>query len=183
MPPVSCFKCGHKGLRMSKIIKNLVINGEEARIEVLPQTRLIDVIRSELNMTGTKEGCGEGECGACTILLNDRVVNSCLILFGQLKDGDRILTVEGLGDAKHLSPLQECFVSEGGVQCGMCTPGMLVAAHALLKENLKPSRDEIAKALSGNLCRCTGYVKIIDAVERAAAIMRGDDKFKLTDNR
>ena len=123
---------------------------------------------------GTKEGCGEGECGACSIILNDDVVHSCLILFGQLSDGDRILTVEGLGDADHLSPLQDCFVSEVGVQCGMCTPGMLIAAHGLLLRNKKPSRDEIATALSGNLCRCTGYVKIIDAVERAASILRGE---------
>lgn len=157
---------------MPKITKKLIINAVEKEIGAAPEMRLLDVIRHELNLTGTKEGCGEGECGACSVLLNDEVVNSCLVLFGQLSDGDRVLTVEGLGDAEHLAPLQECFVSEGGVQCGMCTPGMLIAAHALLMNNSNPTRDEIARALSGNLCRCTGYVKIIDAVRKAAAIVR-----------
>lgn len=157
---------------MAKIVKRIIINGREKAVEAELESRLLDVIRHVLALTGTKEGCGEGECGACSILLNGKAVNSCLILFGQLADGDRILTVEGLGDASHLSPLQECFVNEGGVQCGMCTPGMLIAAHALLSENENPTRDDIAVAISGNLCRCTGYVRIIDAIEKAAAIMR-----------
>ena len=159
---------------MDKAIRKIMLNGSEVKVEASPTTRLLDVFRLELGLSGTKEGCGEGECGACSIILNDDVVNSCIILFGQIVDGDRILTVEGLGDAEHLSPLQDCFVSEVGVQCGMCTPGMLIAAHGLLLRNKKPSRDEIATALSGNLCRCTGYVKIIDAVEKAASIMRGE---------
>lgn len=141
-----------------------------------PQARLLDVLREEIRLTGTKEGCGEGECGACSVLLNEQVVNSCLVLFGQLVEGDRVVTVEGLGDEHHLSPLQDCFVTEGGTQCGMCTPGMLVAAHALLMKNPRPTREEIAVALAGNLCRCTGYVKIIDAVEQAARILRGEGR-------
>ena len=141
-----------------------------------PQARLLDVLREDVRLTGTKEGCGEGECGACSILLNEQVVNSCLVLFGQLAEGDRVVTVEGLGDEHHLSPLQDCFITEVGAQCGMCTPGMLVAAHALLMKNSKPTREEIAVALAGNLCRCTGYVKIIDAVERAARILRGEGR-------
>ena len=150
----------------------MVLNGSEMAVTAEPQARLLDVIRCELRLTGTKEGCGEGECGACSVLLNNEVVNSCLILFGQIADGDRLLTVEGLGDEAHLSPLQECFISENAAQCGMCTPGMLISAHAFLLKNPKPTRDEIACALGGNLCRCTGYVKIIDAVEKAAALMR-----------
>ncbi|MFH1830885.1 MAG: (2Fe-2S)-binding protein [Pseudomonadota bacterium] len=155
-----------------EITRKIAINGKECEIKALPQMRLLDVIRQELKLTGTKEGCGEGECGACSILLNDEVINSCLMLFGQLRDGDKIITVEGLGDADHLTPLQKSFIDEGGVQCGMCTPGMLIAAHALLLKNPKPTREEIAQALSGNLCRCTGYAKIIDAVEKAAQIMK-----------
>ena len=161
---------------MDKISHNIIINDKEITIAAPPQARLLDVLREEVRLTGTKEGCGEGECGACSILLNDQVVNSCLVLFGQLQDGDRLVTVEGLGDEHHLSPLQDCFIKEGGTQCGMCTPGMLIAAHALIIKNPKPSREEIAVALAGNLCRCTGYVKIIDAVERAANVLRGEGR-------
>lgn len=150
----------------------IIINGEEKTVEALPESRLLDVMRNNLKLTGTKEGCGEGECGACSVIINDEVVNACLILFGQLNDGDKILTVEGLGDAAHLSPIQQCFIDELGVQCGICTPGMMIAAHALLMKNKKPTREEIANALAGNLCRCTGYAKIIDSVEKAAKLMR-----------
>ncbi|MFH0800421.1 MAG: (2Fe-2S)-binding protein [Pseudomonadota bacterium] len=153
-------------------MRRITINGSERAVEAPPESRLIDVIRENLRLTGTKEGCGEGECGACSVLLNDEVVNSCIILFGQINDGDIILTVEGLSEAGHLSPIQGCFIHEGGVQCGICTPGMLVAAHALLSRNQNPTREEIAAAISGNLCRCTGYTKIIDAVEAAARMMR-----------
>ena len=159
---------------MQKVTKKLTINGKEIEVETFPQNRLLDIIRSELELTGTKEGCGEGECGACSIILNGEVVNSCLILFRQLKDGDSILTIEGLGDPDHMSPLQEAFITEGGTQCGMCTPGMIMAAHALLMKNPNPARDEIASALAGNLCRCTGYKKILDSVEKAAKLMRED---------
>lgn len=159
---------------MTKTKRDIIINGNKSEIEADASARLIDVIREVVQLKGTKEGCGEGECGACSILLNENVVNSCLILFGQIQDGDIILTVEGLGRADHLTPLQECFVHEGGAQCGICTPGMLIAAHALLSRNRSPTRHEIAEAISGNLCRCTGYTKIIDAIENAAALIRGD---------
>lgn len=155
------------------MVRRLSINGEERVVSARPEARLLDVLRSELGLTGTKEGCGEGECGACSVLVNDRAVNSCLVLFGQLAEDDRIVTVEGLGDAEHLSPLQACFIECGAAQCGMCTPGMLITAHAFLLEHPDPTRDEIAEGLAGNLCRCTGYVKIIDAVEKAAAMLRG----------
>lgn len=158
------------------ISKKILINGEEKIVEAPPQARLIDVIREKLVLTGTKEGCGEGECGACSVILNGEVVNSCLVLFGQLEDGAKILTVEGLGDAEHLSPLQECFITEGGVQCGFCAPGFLVAAHALLEKNPKPTRQEIAEGISGNFCRCTGYARIIDSIEKAAGKMRKKGK-------
>jgi aerobic carbon-monoxide dehydrogenase small subunit len=151
--------------------RRIKINGTERDIEVQPEMRLLDLIRNELKLTGTKEGCGEGECGACSVLLNGAVIDSCLMLAGQLSDGDEITTVEGLGDVSHLSPLQRCFIDKGGTQCGICTPGMLIAAHALLARNSSPSRREIAMALAGNLCRCTGYKKIIDAVEEAGRIM------------
>lgn len=158
---------------MLKVIRQIRVNGSELSVEALPEMRLIDVLRDSLGLTGTKEGCGEGECGACSVLINGEVIASCLVLFGQLNDGDRILTVEGLGSEGHLSPIQECFVHEGGVQCGICTPGMLIAAHALLERNKHPTREEIAVAISGNLCRCTGYAKIIASIEKAAEKMRG----------
>ena len=154
------------------MIRKIILNGRELKVAAPPEMRLLDVIRHELKLTGTKEGCGEGECGACSVIVDGDVKNSCLILFGQLADGAELVTVEGLGDAKHLSPLQECFVAEGSAQCGICTPGMLMAAHALLMKNPSPTREEIARGLAGNLCRCTGYVKIIDAVEHAAQIMK-----------
>jgi carbon-monoxide dehydrogenase small subunit len=160
---------------MTDVIKKFTINGGERIVSAPPEMRLIDVIRRRLKLTGTKEGCGEGECGACSIMVDGEVVNSCLMLFGQVKDGAALTTVEGLGDAHHLSPLQECFVSEGSTQCGACIPGMLIAAQALLKKKPDPTREEISRGLSGNLCRCTGYAKIIDAVEKAARIM-GDEK-------
>jgi carbon-monoxide dehydrogenase small subunit len=159
---------------MDKVSRKILVNGRELTLAAPPQARLLDVLREHIRLTGTKEGCGEGECGACSVLLNEQVVNSCLVLFGQLLDGDRLVTVEGLGDEHHLCPLQDCFITEVGAQCGMCTPGMLIAAHALLMKNPNPSREEIAVALAGNLCRCTGYVKIIDAVEKAARILRGE---------
>ncbi len=158
---------------MQTVIKRLKINDVEHEMEIAPEMRLLDFIRGPLGLKGTKEGCGEGECGACSVLLNGEVIDSCLMLVGQLADGDSITTVEGLGDATHLSPLQDCFVHEGGAQCGICTPGMLIAAHALLSKNPRPTRAQIAEAIAGNLCRCTGYAKIIDAIEKAAEIQAG----------
>jgi len=152
---------------MDKTYK-LIINGKQKKVKARAMDRLLDVLRENLKLTGTKEGCGEGECGACSIILNGEVVNSCLIVFGQLNDGDEITTIEGVGGKKKLHPLQEYFLECGGTQCGICTPGMIMAAYALLKKNPKPTHDEIRQAVAGNLCRCTGYTKIIEAIERCA---------------
>jgi carbon-monoxide dehydrogenase small subunit len=141
-----------------------VLNGRPLTVDVAGSRRLLDVLREDLGYTGTKEGCGEGECGACSVLIDGHVVNSCLVAAGQV-DGCDVVTVEGLAlpDGK-LSPLQQAFIERGAAQCGICTPGMLLAAHALLGENPRPSADEVRVGLAGNLCRCTGYTKIIDAV-------------------
>jgi carbon-monoxide dehydrogenase small subunit len=129
--------------------------------------RLLDVLRDDLRLTGTKEGCGEGECGACSVIIDGDVINSCLVPICQVQ-GSAILTVEGLAQDGRLDPLQRAFLECGGAQCGICTPGMLIAARALLDGVARPTRDEIKEAIAGNLCRCTGYVKIIDAIEQAA---------------
>lgn len=147
---------------------NLTVNGKRRKVKAHSAARLLDVLRVNLKLTGTKEGCGEGECGACSIVLNGEVVNSCLILFGQLENGDEIITIEGIGGKKKLHPLQEYFLECGASQCGICTPGMIMAAYALLKKNPKPTHDEIRQAVAGNLCRCTGYTKIIEAIEKCA---------------
>jgi aerobic carbon-monoxide dehydrogenase small subunit len=140
------------------------LNGSAVTVEASGARRLLDVLREELHLTGTKEGCGEGECGACSVLIDGQVVNSCLVAAGQV-DGCRVVTVEGLASPDGtLSPLQRAFVERGAAQCGICTPGMLLAAHALLQQNPRPSEDEVRVGLAGNLCRCTGYTKIIDAV-------------------
>ncbi len=146
---------------------NIVINGTNVDVNVDATRRLIDVLRGELKLTGTKEGCGEGECGACTVILNGETVNSCIILFGQLKDGDELLTVEGLEQDGKLNKLQESFVRYGAVQCGACIPGMLMSATALLMKNPHPKDDEIKRAIAGNLCRCTGYGKIVKAIRES----------------
>jgi len=141
-----------------------ILNGSRVSLDVSSSRRLLDVLREDLRLTGTKEGCGEGECGACSVLIDGEVVNSCLVAAGQV-DGCSVVTVEGLAlpDGK-LSPLQQAFIERGAAQCGICTPGMLLAAHALLEQNPRPSEDEVRVGLAGNLCRCTGYTKIIDAV-------------------
>jgi carbon-monoxide dehydrogenase small subunit len=144
-----------------------VLNGRATSVEVPPAARLLDVLRGPLALTGTKEGCGEGECGSCTVLLDGAPVNACLVLAGQV-EGRAVTTVEGLGDPEHLSPLQEAFVKEGGAQCGICTPGFLVATEALLAAIPEPGETDIREALSGNLCRCTGYQRIVEAVRAAA---------------
>jgi len=141
-----------------------VLNGERVEMEVREDQRVLDLLREELGLTGTKEGCGEGECGACTILVDGRAVNSCLMLAPEL-DGREVLTIEGLSKSGEPDPIQKAFVNAGAVQCGFCTPGFVMSTKALLMKNPHPSRDEIYKALEGNLCRCTGYVKILDAVE------------------
>jgi carbon-monoxide dehydrogenase small subunit len=140
------------------------LNHAPVEVDARGSRRLLDVLREDLGLTGTKEGCGEGECGACSVLIDGQVVNSCLVAAGQV-DGCSVVTVEGLAspDGK-LSSLQRAFVERGAAQCGICTPGMLLAAHALLRDNPSPSADDVRVALAGNLCRCTGYTKIIDAV-------------------
>jgi carbon-monoxide dehydrogenase small subunit len=144
-----------------------VLNGRPAAVEAPPAARLLDVLRGSLGLTGTKEGCGEGECGSCTVLLDAAPVNACLVLLGQV-EGRSVTTVEGLGEAGGLSPLQEAFVKEGGSQCGICTPGFLVSAEALLAAIPQPGETDIREALAGNLCRCTGYQRIVEAVRAAA---------------
>jgi carbon-monoxide dehydrogenase small subunit len=150
------------------------VNDTWREIELPPLKRLLDALREDLGLTGTKEGCGEGECGACSVLLDGEVVNSCLVPVGQL-NGAQITTVEGLARDGRLDPLQQAFLECGGAQCGICTPGMLIAARALLDARRHPSREEIRVAIAGNLCRCTGYVKIIDAIERAAQSLSNDE--------
>ncbi len=145
----------------------LTVNGAERSVDALPFARLLDVLRDQLGLTGTKEGCGEGECGACSVLLNGRVVNSCLIPAGQLQ-GAEVVTVEGLARDGALSPVQAAFLNHNAAQCGFCTPGMLVAATDLLSRCPSPRDGEVRAGLAGNLCRCTGYVKIVDAVREAA---------------
>ena len=147
------------------------INGIAMQLEAGTSMRLIDLLRNPLQLTGTKEGCGEGECGACTVLLDGRPVNSCLVLAAQVNGRD-VRTVEGLTTAQGLSVLQQKFVEHGAIQCGFCTPGMLMAASALLARQADPSDEDIRRALAGNLCRCTGYTGIIDAVRATAAALR-----------
>ncbi len=144
-----------------------VLNGKPASVDAPAAARLLDVLRGPFGLTGTKEGCGEGECGSCTVLLDGVPVNSCLVLAGQV-EGRAVTTVEGLGTAAELSPLQEAFVKEGGAQCGICTPGFLIAAEALLAAIPQPGETDIREALAGNLCRCTGYQRIVEAVRAAA---------------
>jgi carbon-monoxide dehydrogenase small subunit len=134
---------------------------------------LVDVIRDKVGLTGTKEGCGTGECGACTVLINGEPVNSCLYLAIRA-EGKEILTIEGLGNPASLHPLQQAFVENGAVQCGFCAPGMLLSAHALLMRNPNPNEQEIRKGISGNICRCSGYVKVIKSIQQAAARLQQD---------
>lgn len=150
------------------------LNSKKIEIDAAPDRRAVDVLREDLGLTGTKEGCGAGECGACTILVNNETRLSCLMLAAQLEGLD-ITTVEGLAEDGNLHPLQQAFIERGAVQCGFCTPGMLLSGVALLKKNPNPSREEIREGLSGNLCRCTGYQKIVDAVQAAAGMLSGKE--------
>jgi carbon-monoxide dehydrogenase small subunit len=144
---------------------SFTLNGAEIRMETAPDRRVVDILREDLGLTGTKEGCGTGECGACTILLDGVTKLSCLMLAAQI-DGREITTIEGMAKSGELHPLQEAFVESGAVQCGFCTPGMVMAGAALLEQNSAPSDNAIRTALSGNLCRCTGYQKIVDGVKQ-----------------
>jgi carbon-monoxide dehydrogenase small subunit len=147
-----------------EITIKFTINGKKVEVEVPPHWTLLRLLREKLGLTGTKEGCGIGECGACTVLLDGMPVNSCLVLAPKVK-GKKVETVEGIGSRESLHPLQKSFIDHGAIQCGFCTPGILVSSKALLDKNSNPTREEIKEAISGHLCRCTGYHQIIEAIE------------------
>ena len=148
---------------------HLTINNTPTTLTVPPMKRLLDVLREDLHLTGTKEGCGEGECGACAIILNGDLVNSCLIPALQA-EGTQITTIEGIAIDERLHPIQQCFLENGGAQCGICTPGMILATHHLLEKNPQPTLLQIQEGLNGNLCRCTGYTRIFAAVQQASTL-------------
>ncbi len=145
---------------------NFKVNGETRTVEVFPMARLLDVLREQLQLTGTKEGCGEGECGACTVIIDGQIVNSCLVPMAQV-NGSEITTIEGVAGGNQLHAVQQAFIDHGGAQCGICTPGMVLAAVDLLNRNPEPTENDIRHGLAGNLCRCTGYMKIFESVVRA----------------
>ena len=151
---------------LNNIQISFTVNGERRTLEVFPMARLLDVLREQLLLTGTKEGCGEGECGACTVLFNGDIVNSCLVPMAQV-EGAEITTIEGVAKGNDLHAVQQAFIEHGGAQCGICTPGMVLAAVDLLSRNSNPTETDIRKGLAGNLCRCTGYMKIFESVVRA----------------
>jgi len=154
---------------VKKLIK-LFVNKRMFELAVAPNRTLAQVLREDLNLPGTKIGCGVGDCGACTVILNGRPVNSCLVLAVQAHEGD-ITTIEGVSKGQRLHPIQQAFIEHGAVQCGFCTPGMVLSAKHLLERNPKPTEYEIREALSGNLCRCTGYQKIVEAVQAASGFL------------
>ncbi len=152
---------------MNKVKIKTTINNRSYKLDVLPNQTLLNFLREELGLTGTKCGCEIGECGACTVLINGEAVNSCLVLVPQI-NGKEVLTVEGLSDGEQLHPLQKSFIEHGAVHCGFCTPGLLMTAKSLLDENPDPTEEEIRNAIAGNLCRCTGYIQVVEAVKNAA---------------
>ncbi|MDY6972317.1 MAG: (2Fe-2S)-binding protein [Thermodesulfobacteriota bacterium] len=156
-----------RNYRVKKQLAQLRINGEEHEVAIYSHRTLLEVLREDIGLTGAKEGCGLGTCGACTVLVNGEAVLACLTLALSV-EGKDILTVEGLADAEGLSPLQRAFLDHGAIQCGYCTPGMLLSSEALLSKNPCPDDKEISRAISGNICRCTGYVKIVEAVRSAS---------------
>ena len=158
---------------VKKVLATFLVNGEPHEVAFAPHKTLLEVLREEMNLTGTKHGCELGECGACTVQVDGTPILSCLSLAVDAVGKD-VRTVEGLAKGSELTPLQHCFADLGAAQCGYCTPGVLMAADALLRDNKSPTRDDIKQALAGNLCRCTGYLKIFEAVELAAARMRGE---------
>ena len=160
-------------MAVKKIELNIKVNNKDYKLFIASNKRLLDVLRDDLGLTGVKEGCAIGECGACTVIMNGKNVCSCMILAGQA-EGSEIITIEGLeGPKGELHPLQEAFIETGAVQCGFCTPGIILSSLTLLRHNLNPTVKEIKEAISGNFCRCTGYKQIIEAVQLAAERMRG----------
>jgi carbon-monoxide dehydrogenase small subunit len=157
---------------MEKRIIQLTVNGEDYDLSVTPNRTLLEVLRNELNLTGTKEGCGEGACGLCTVLLDGQPVRSCLTLAVEAQ-GKAITTIEGLAEGGKLHPIQQAFVEHGAIQCGFCSPGMILVTKALLDENPHPTEQEAREAISGNVCRCTGYAKIVEAMLAAAEMIEG----------
>ncbi|WP_309493169.1 (2Fe-2S)-binding protein [Candidatus Hecatella orcuttiae] len=162
-------------MQVGRMLIKLNVNGEDYEVAVKPHWTLLHVLRNELNLTGTKYGCGTGECGACTVLMDGKAVKSCVLLAAQA-EGRRIITIEGLAKGPDLHPLQKAFIEEGAIQCGYCTPGMILAAKALLDENPDPTEQEVREAISGNLCRCTGYVKPVKAILAAAKVLRNEGR-------
>ena len=160
---------------MSKQLAKFTINGREYETAIEPRMTLVEVLRDELDLTGTKCSCAVGECGACTVLIDGEPQLSCLTLAINVKEKD-ILTIEGLADGNTLHPIQKAYIEYGAIQCGFCTPGMILMTKSLLDENPRPTKEEVKEALAGNLCRCTGYVKIIEAVLAAAETMRKGNK-------
>ena len=151
---------------------SMTVNGDQHELLVDPGWTLLETLRDNLRLTGTKEGCSNGNCGACTVMIDGRTANSCLVLAAEM-DGTEITTVEGIAKHGKLNPVQEAFIKDGALQCGFCTPGFIISATALLQRNANPTEEEIRTRLAGNLCRCTGYDKIVMAVEDAAAMLRG----------
>jgi len=158
---------------------NIKVNGKDYEIQVKSSATLLNVLREELGLTGTKEGCGVGECGACTVIVDNQAVNACLILALEVR-GKSVTTIEGLANDGQLHPIQQAFVDVGGLQCGFCTPGMILSAKVLLDRNPNPTDEEIRKGLEGNFCRCTGYTKIVDSVRVAAQRMKGSTAWENT---
>lgn len=161
---------------MKRVPIKLKVNGFSFAFDAVPENKtLLNLIRNDIGLTGTKEGCAEGDCGACTVLLNGKSVNSCLVLAVEA-DGCDVLTIEGLSRDGNLHPIQQAFVGEGAVQCGYCSPGMIMSAYGLLQENPSPTDEDIKRGLAGNLCRCTGYVRIVSAVRKAGEMMAKETK-------
>ncbi|MBU1626891.1 (2Fe-2S)-binding protein [bacterium] len=154
-----------------KITINLEVNGDVHELFIEAHLSLLDVLRDKLGLTGTNRGCNQGDCGACTVIFNGKAVNSCLLLAADA-DGGEVITIEGLAKNGKLHPIQQTFVDEGAVQCGYCTPGMILQSYSFLEENPVPTEEQVKEAIEGNLCRCTGYKKIVDAILKAAEIIR-----------
>jgi carbon-monoxide dehydrogenase small subunit len=163
-----------RGQKMKFKEITFTINGQSQTLTIQPWRTLLEVIREDLQLTGTKEGCGQGECGSCTVIMGGKTVNSCLVPAVEA-DGQEIITIEGLSNGDVLHPIQEAFVEHSGMQCGFCTPGMIMSAKGLLDRNPKPSEEEIREGIAGNFCRCTGYTKIVESIDAAAKVMNKKD--------